>query len=606
MLFANPAGLWALLGLPAVLAIHFLQRQATVLPVSTLFLLEKTEREAATGRRFDRLISSVPLWLQLLAVIILAWLLAEPRFTLPRSVQRVAVVLDDSASMRVFKDDLHAALAAELPDLQGPAAQLELTLLDAAGARLFSGASIEEALATLDAWRPSSGVADSSRALRIARSVVGPDGSVVYATDTPPGALPFGALALAVGRPIENVGIAGIEVRPEADGRARWTALIRHHGVEPATREWFLRFADGSRSRPQAVTLEPGAIVSLGGELPEGIERGTLVLAADEFGLDDEAPWIVPQPKSLALFAVTSAAFEDLSDRLVRSLDGVRLTNDAASADLTLLAYDPLDPQLPDSHAIVFVDDATQVGAYLKGGIVAEKHPLVDGLNWQSLLVRETIQLERTPQDQVLLWQGQRPLIFLRTLRPEAGGDPLRQLCFNFDLRLSNALTQPAFIVALHRFAESLRRGKVAAVRANLETRQPIELAAKPDEPLARTDFDGAGSARERTTLPPADPARFVAPAEPGFLLIEQGDAPLLEAAVHFADAREADFSAAGSENALAAAGAAQLERHTAEDPWWRLWLLLLFAALLVSWHFARERTSPTPRPTPQPESPLP
>jgi len=36
--FANPLGLLALLGIPAVLAIHFLQRKAKELPVSTLFL----------------------------------------------------------------------------------------------------------------------------------------------------------------------------------------------------------------------------------------------------------------------------------------------------------------------------------------------------------------------------------------------------------------------------------------------------------------------------------------------------------------------------------------------------------------------------------------
>ena len=50
-MLTNPLGLLALLGIPAVLAIHFLQRKAVELPVSTLFLLERTQREAASGRR---------------------------------------------------------------------------------------------------------------------------------------------------------------------------------------------------------------------------------------------------------------------------------------------------------------------------------------------------------------------------------------------------------------------------------------------------------------------------------------------------------------------------------------------------------------------------
>ncbi|MEI7928904.1 MAG: BatA domain-containing protein [Verrucomicrobiales bacterium] len=112
---ANPYGLWALIGLPVVIAIHFLQRKSIVLHVSTLFLLEKTQRESASGRRFDRLMNSVPLWMQLLAILLLTWLLCEPRYQKPRSTQRIAVVLDSSASMAVFKDRMLEQLAKSCP-----------------------------------------------------------------------------------------------------------------------------------------------------------------------------------------------------------------------------------------------------------------------------------------------------------------------------------------------------------------------------------------------------------------------------------------------------------------------------------------------------------
>src|SRR6476620_10740548 len=118
---ANPYGLWALIGLPVVIAIHFLQRKSVILPVSTLFLLEKTQRESASGRRFDRLMNSVPLWMQLLAILLLAWFLCEPRYQKPRSTQRIAIVLDSSASMAVFKERMLQVLAQKLPPLKGPA-----------------------------------------------------------------------------------------------------------------------------------------------------------------------------------------------------------------------------------------------------------------------------------------------------------------------------------------------------------------------------------------------------------------------------------------------------------------------------------------------------
>ena len=41
LVFGNPNALWALLGIPAVLAVHFLQRKAKTTPVTTLFLIEQ-------------------------------------------------------------------------------------------------------------------------------------------------------------------------------------------------------------------------------------------------------------------------------------------------------------------------------------------------------------------------------------------------------------------------------------------------------------------------------------------------------------------------------------------------------------------------------------
>jgi len=95
--FANPAGFWALLGLPAVVIIHFLQRRARRQVITTLFLLEPMRQESAGGHRFQRLRTSIPFWLQLLMVLGLTWLLIEPRWVRSTSVQRLAVVVDASA-----------------------------------------------------------------------------------------------------------------------------------------------------------------------------------------------------------------------------------------------------------------------------------------------------------------------------------------------------------------------------------------------------------------------------------------------------------------------------------------------------------------------------
>jgi hypothetical protein len=589
---ANPYGLWALIGLPVVIAIHFLQRKSIVLPVSTLFLLEKTQRESASGRRFDRLMNSVPLWMQLLAILLLAWLLCEPRYQKPRSTQRVAVVLDSSASMAVFKERMLEVLEQKLPSLKGPATALELTVFESTPGRprLFAGDSVEKLVESLREWTPRDGLVDPAQAIRLARSLVSREGIVVYVTDTPNESLPFDARQLAIGEAIENVGFTGVSFGKEGETLV-WRALVRNYGTTSVTRTWHLESPSG-RSEDKSITLEPGGLSSLQAAFPGGTDKARVVLSADPFTTDDVLPLVRPAAKPLALYAATSETFADLTKKLLRSIEAIQPVNDAASSDLALISYDPLDPALPQGNAVVFVHDDTQGGAFLKGGIVAEKHPLIDGLNWQSLLVRETISLERTQKDKVILWQEQRPLIFLREIPATDKVPAARQLCFNFDLKRSNAATQPGFIVMLHRFAESIREAKVAPSSDNLETSEPIKLATrsgtaeKPTQPLETlsSDIGGKSLATAKLDLPLANP--LTAPLDPGFFTIKQGDETLLTASVHFGDTREADFNTCGSADDLNQGAGNAVERHTMEDPWWRLIVLGLIAVLLISWKY--------------------
>jgi hypothetical protein len=576
-MFANPLGLLTLLAIPAILAIHFLQRKSITLPVSTLFLLERTQREAVSGRRFEKLIPSVPLWMQLLAVLLLAWFLSEPRFKKENSVQRVAVVIDSSASMSVFKIEAIEALRKNLPKLQGQASTLELTLLPSTpGAdRIYSGTSRDELISSLQDFSPDGGGTDPSYALRLARSITSNEGVVIYLTDTPVENLPYDSRLISVGRPIENVGFTGISFE-EKEGALTFRAIVKNYGASKATRTWSLVTETG-KTEPREIEISPGALATIQAAFPEAAEDVRLELSSDDFFLDDVLPIVAPQPKEIGIFTATSPAFRDLTEKLLRSLAAARPSNDSANSDLFISSYDPLDPRLPQSNAILFVEDPSSAGKYLRGGIIAESHPLMEGINWQALLVRETLQLPRKSQDKVLLWQDKRPLIFLR----EDNGNSI--LCFNFDLRLSNATQQPAFIVLLHRFAEMIRERKVAPQTLNLETGQPIRITTAPNQEtqIQATDPNG------KTV---SNPPPGIAPKLPGFLKIDQGDITLLTAAVHFADTREADLSETAPAEAGEFTNAVSLELHTAPDPLARLWITLLIIALIIAWYFTSDR----------------
>jgi hypothetical protein len=489
--FANPAGLWALIGIPAILLIHFLQRKAQSFPVSTLFLLEKTHREANTGRNFDRLSNSIPLWMQLLAVLLITWLMTEPQFPMARSTQRIAIVLDSSASMSVSKELIITSLAEQLPPLKGFATEVEYTVLESIPGkpRIYAGKNTEELLAALKAWQPLAPLTDPTLALRLARSLVSRDGIVLFVTDTPVEVLPFDARLLAAGEKIDNCGFTGVTFE-EKEGSLLWRATLQNYSDKEITRTWQIDSGNGQLSPPKSITLEPRSLLTLQANFPSKSERIKLILSADQFPLDDTLHLVRPAPKQL--FLSTAAPLEALGKKILRSIENMQPIGTQV-ADLSLVSYDPLDPVLPEGNAVIFSNDATQGGQYLAGGIIATQHPLMNGINWQALLIRETISLEIRPSDEVLLRQAERPLILLRSTPATATVPASQQLLFNFDPRLSNIDTQPALIVCLLRFAEQIRTKKVAKSQENWECAQPINIAIKPsiaplflDQPINR------------------------------------------------------------------------------------------------------------------------
>jgi hypothetical protein len=121
-----------------------------------------------------------------------------------------------------------------------------------------------------------------------------------------------------------------------------------------------------------------------------------------------------------------------------------------------------------------------------------------------------------------------------------------------------------------------------------LETGQPIQITTAPEIPLEIAAIDLAGKPVPLSTVTQN------APRVPGFLTAKQNDTTLLNAAVFFADTREADFRNCGKSETVSAPNPATIERHTQQDPWWRVWILLLIAALLVSWKFSTRSKVPT------------
>lgn len=581
LLLTNPLGLWALLGIPAVILIHFLQRQSQILPASTLFLLDAIDRQSTQGRKIDRLRNSLPLWLQILGVLILTWLLIEPRWDRSTTVQRIVIVLDSSASMQAFREESVSALRDELPALFSPRNEVSLTLIESEndGAALYRGDSLSELLATVESHAPTGGAHSSEAALQIGRSLAGTDGTLIFLTDHD--AEPdYGALLLSVGEPINNVGFTGhrIEIREE---ETTWEVTVMNHGTTAQTRQWTLQVGTQS-TEPKALTLAPGELRTLAGKFPAAGSRVLLRLDPDDFRQDDERFLIIPSPKPISTAHTVEPEVEPLVTDLLASLPNVPLSpppseNDetAGTPDLVFATYNPLQPRDFPAQAIVFLHQESVPREFFSGPVTAGNHRLMEGLNWQGLIARKTPSIPPAPADEVLLWQGERPLIILRLLADR------RQLLFNFDVMHSNAARLPAFIVLIHRFVDLLRSEKIAPASDNFDLHQPIPLAVATDPGAPRIEVtEQTGT----TATSPSHSALLRAPRNPGFFSFSQGDTPLLSGAANFADTREADFSKASARSELSASSRQILEHHTVSDPWWSLWGIALLLLSIVTW----------------------
>ncbi|HEX8310711.1 MAG TPA: VWA domain-containing protein [Chthoniobacteraceae bacterium] len=558
--FANPAGFWALLGIPAILLIHLLQRQSRRVITSTLFLLEQLSPVSAEGRRLERLRSSFPLWLQLLAVLLLTWLLVQPRWPRKDSTQRIVVVLDSSVSMRVFREPMLAALGARLPALAKAANHTEWVLIESDPARstIYSGGEVGALLATLAQWSPRLGEHDLAPALRTARTLLGGNGAALLVTDHQR-PVPEGIQLLAVGAPQENSGFIGMSVEGDT-----WHALVKNHGASTQTRTWQMHGAGGV-SQAATLTLEAGQMQSLRGGFPGGADRCELVLSGDGFELDDRLPIIRPQPKRLTVAMQNGSPLEPFQRRLVGSLANV--IDVAEKADVHLAMVDPTaaGPLLP---GIAFLQSSGgDTRGYMPGELIAERHALTADLGWQGLLCRDVPGVQAVESDDVLLWQGERPLIFIRSTAAA------RTLVVNFDLLRSNADRLPSFVVLLHRFIDTIRAGKVAPEQLNFETNQLLQVASDPAGPALKI-------------LPESARGVICAPEVPGFFRVAQGDKTLLTGAAHFADPREADFRQSASFDGLKPVIAKLLERSSQQDLLTPAWALLLGGVMLANWAF--------------------
>lgn len=576
VIFDNPAGGFALLGVPLLIGIHLLQARSRRTPVATLFLLDRLAPESRGGLKLQKLRRSLPLVLRLLAVLALTWLLVQPRFIRPDSSQRIAVVLDSSLSMDASLKRLREALPARLARLTAFAARTEwvVTESDTRLPTVYHGDDFAALSAALRRWRPSLGDHDVAPALTLASTTVRGAGLTVLVTDKP-GSGKVGAATLAYGEFVENCGFIGATVEPGEHGPV-WSALVRNHGRRPRTLEWSLE-ADGAPVSKRPLTLAPGETASISGEFPEGVTRLRATLPADDFTVDDTLPLIRPAPRRIRVFNGLDGADAAVVDRVLAGIPAVVRVSDAAACDLRYARADA-PAAAPGVPAVLFAPVATRREPG-KGAVLPEAHAFTEDAAWQGLTVAAVGGGVNTDTDLPIVWRGATPLVAVRAMN---GASP--SLVVDFSTVNSNAAKVPAFVVLLRRHLESVRDRLAVPYALNTDTHRLLA----PPPALAGGRLTRRVGESEPVSLDAAQAAVLRAPDRPAFFEVAEAGRPWVTGAAQFGDAREADFSACASADTLESRERTLAHASSAPDPFRTVWFVLLGLLLIAAWWVQR------------------
>ncbi len=584
---ANPAALWGLLALPALVAVHFFQQRSRRVELSTRFLVDLLDPESRGGRTWERFRASRVFWLQVLAASLAVWVLAEPRWARADSVQTVVLVLDDAVAMRAVADEARAATRALMAETARGAARTEWVLMTSDPRRpaLYRGPDRARVEAALAAWRPALGTHDYEPALRLGRGLAGAGGVCWFITDRE-NKVPADQAALGVGRALANAGFAGGEVRRGETGGRTWRAVVKNHSGEAQRRAWWIETGANASER-RLVELGPDAVVELSGAWPAEAERAVLRLEPDGFDADDALPLVRPEPKRLSARVGVGGETGEFFRRLLRGIEGVEV-GASVSATLRVVEEDGAAATSPGPAVVLAAVKTGAEGAepaerkLVRAPVVAERHALVDGLNWQGLLGPGAAGLKMAADDEGLLWQAETPLVWLR---PGAGGR--RQLVLNLEWAAGNAGRLPATVLLLRRYAETVRDAQPGSRAANFDANGRVEIAeADRSGAHAVAEWSMVTAAGARRGVDAAELVVLRAPEEAGFFEVHRADEMLVRGAAQFADARQGDFREAGRFRREPPAGEsdATRARNTQGDSLAAVWLALAGAALLWSW----------------------
>lgn len=556
--FTHMAGLWALLGIPAVIAIHFLQHKTRERTTATLFLLEAMAPEDLEGRAWERLRTSRPFWMQILAVLLLAWVLAAPCWPREDAHQTAVFVLDESADMAPFRKEAIRAVHQDMDAIRKTGVPTTWILLGSSpsGMPFYRGTDSVRALQALENWQPKRTTHNLSPSLGTAASLAGTSGITRLVTSTPL-RVPPGQCARGVGKPLDNVGFAGIAPAENTAGDG-WRIAVKNNSLSPVRKTIAIHAGEGKTPYTRQISIRPGTVSEFQFRLPPGCDRAMLELPPDNFPADDTLLLVRTKPKPISIHSLLPGPEERTFRKIWESIPGFSVEPSLAAA-LHLAAEDRPRPEHP---AIILAANGTEAS----GKVTAEQHPLTDGLNWSGLLIPAIGHMVPGEKASILLWMRETPLAWVEN----------ESLYLNWLWRESNAERVAAPLLLIRRFMKSVQDQAPGTHSGNLPGGSLLPLPQ--GKIISQTMPDGERRKEIYSGRLP-EQSSFIE-----ILPSATERQPLFYGSVWFSDARMGDFSHCATFDTGLPSLKEKAQRQMNPDPLSSVWLCLAGLCLIVSW----------------------
>ena len=417
----SPFALFALLAVPALVAIYLFQRRFRVRDVSSLVLWAAIRQPSVGGRKRERLQLPLTFWLELLAIVLIALAAAGPLLPQWSRSRPLVIVCDDSLSMQAGSAREKAVAFAK-----GELAK-----------RRFSPVRIVVAGATprferdFAQWTCTAPSSDLDAAIALAASAAGRGALILVLTDHAPERPidPGRVRWQAFGAPLPNLGFvaatrAGDRILLEIanDSTAPQSATLH---VGPGPRGGEDREAEDPRSRGPRIDVPPRSRHRVQLTLPPSSGAVQATLSEDAAAFDNRVT-LLPDRRPPLRVAIR------IADEKLRTMI------ESALLATSRVALEPLRPQLvitdaaTDAQWSVLVQPDRGGASFVGPYVIDRTSPLTTGLALDGLVWGA----KRGPmQGQPVILAGDQPLVTIEEHR----------LRIRFDPSISNLHHAPAW-----------------------------------------------------------------------------------------------------------------------------------------------------------------